>query len=121
MTGIRAVGYILLEVPDVLAAADFYERLLGAAPKLRDGNRFAAFAVGDTLLALAPPAIAAAESVVCFRVDDVEAWTAAAAAVGVELGEVEQGPHEKLVRFRDPSGHQLMADEWVKAVSRFYK
>lgn len=109
--GIQRIGNAFYEVRDMDRAVAFYEDLLGLRLKFRDGDRWAAFDVGGTTVALspadgaAPPATGATLS---FKVDDVDAWARAAAERGLELPPVETGPHERTVTVTDPEGHRII-------------
>src|SRR5262245_22889955 len=100
MSGIERLGNVFYAVDDMDAAVEFYGTKLGLQLKFRDGDRWAAFDVGGTTLALAAPAEAGGAeagggAVVSLRVADADAWAQEAAERGIQTGPVEAGPHER--------------------------
>jgi catechol 2,3-dioxygenase-like lactoylglutathione lyase family enzyme len=106
---IRRIGNAFYEVHDMDRAVAFYQDVLGLRLKFRDGDRWAAFDVGGTTVALAAAgAEAAVGATLSLRVDDVDAWAREAAGRGLAAGAPEDGPHERTVTVVDPEGHRLI-------------
>lgn len=99
-------GYISSQNLD--KATHFYSHVLGLSLKFRDGNRWAQFAAGGADFAIASPEEAAADSVIVFEVEDLEA---AAIRVGEAGGKItalrDMGGHGKVLAVQDPDGNVL--------------
>jgi catechol 2,3-dioxygenase-like lactoylglutathione lyase family enzyme len=109
---IERIGNVFYVVDDMDAAVGFYRDVLGLRLAFQDGDRWAAFDVGGTTLALAAreagsPATGGGATV-SLRVGDVEEWQREAAGRGLAQGEVQFGPHERTVEVTDPDGNRLL-------------
>lgn len=108
-TSAMGLGNVFFSVEDVERSLMYYRDMLGLELKFRDGESWVAFDVSGTTIALAPKeGDAHGGATVSFRVADVEEWSQAAAARGCEVGEIEAGRHEKLVRLHDPDGNPII-------------
>jgi predicted enzyme related to lactoylglutathione lyase len=102
-------------VDDVDRAVAFYTALLGAAPALRDGNRWAEFHTGGCRFALSSAEEAATpdtRAALVFHVDALEPMMAELEGAGaVLLSMRDMGSHGRTATLRDPAGHvfQLFA------------
>ena len=101
---------ILLPTPDLDAALDFYQGILGLALKFRDGDRYAALDAGGTTIALLGPADRDpdAGAAPALRVDSIEARAEQLRAAGWTLDGPHDGGHERRLGLRDPSGNPLV-------------
>lgn len=101
---------ILLPAPDLDAALAFYAELLGLPLKLRDGDRFAALDGGGATVALlgAEDRDPAAGAAPALRVTSVDAVAERLRAAGVEIDGPVDGPHERRLEVRDPSGNPVL-------------
>lgn len=109
MSEIEKLGNVFYRVDDMDDAVSFYQEKLGLPLKFRDGNRWVAFDVGGTTLALAPRQNERTTgAVVSIKVTDVDAWAREAAERGVAVGEPTTGPHERTVEVQDPDGNSLV-------------
>lgn len=109
--GIERIGNAFFEVADMDRAVAFYGEALGLPLKFRDGDRWAAFDVGGTTVAVAAAedrAAPGAGATLSFKVADVDAWAREASERGMEVGPVETGPHERSVTVADPDGHRMI-------------
>lgn len=108
---IQCIGNAFFEVGDMERAVRFYEQVLGLGMKFRDGDRWAAFDVGGTTLALSGAADDAPRghgATLSLKVRDVDAWAGAARRRGLTAPEPTTGPHERTVTVTDPDGHRLV-------------
>jgi hypothetical protein len=94
----------VLPVDDVAAAAKTWTALLGAEPTFVDGDRWAQFDVAGRRLALAGTDRASDSAGVMIKVDDLEAARANAAAQGLTVGDIHDGPHERRFSVLAPGG-----------------
>jgi catechol 2,3-dioxygenase-like lactoylglutathione lyase family enzyme len=108
--GILKIGNAVFTVSDMDRSVRFYEGLLGRPLKFRDGNRWAAFDVGGTTLALASAdeVEGGPGATLSLKVADVDAWTGAAAGRGIDASSPRTGEHERMVTVVDPDGHRLI-------------
>ncbi len=97
----------VLPVADLGAAVEFYQRVLGTGPTFVDGDRWAQFDLGGTRLALAGADRTSDAAGIMVKVPDIDAAHAAAAAAGLTVGPVEQGPHERRCLVTSPDGHAV--------------
>ena len=112
MSGIQRIGNVFYRAPDMDAAVHFYTDVLGFPLKLRDADRWAAFDVGGTTLAIeggTPGGPGGAT--VSLRVDGIDELVQALALKGAAVGEVASGPHERRAELRDPAGNVLVLYE----------
>jgi catechol 2,3-dioxygenase-like lactoylglutathione lyase family enzyme len=100
---------VIFTVSDMEGAVRFYRDVVGLPLKFQDGDRWAAFDGGGCTVALSSgdaevptPSLKAA---------DLEVWLAAAVQAGAERAPIEDGPHERLVRMRDPAGNPFIVYE----------
>ncbi len=108
---IERLGNVFYVVDDMQAAVGFYQDVLRLRLTFQDGDRWAAFDVGGTTLALAgrnAGSPAGAGATVSLRVADVEEWQQEAVARGFTLGAVKVGPHERTIEVIDPAGNRLL-------------
>jgi len=98
----------VLPVPDLGEAVGFWSAALGVEPTFVDGERWAQFDLEGRRLALAGSDRASEQAGVMVKVEDVEAAAAELAGHGVELGPVEEGPHELRRSGVAPGGFSLV-------------
>lgn len=101
---------VIFTVPDMEVAQRFYGDVLGLPLKFRDGDGWAAFDGGGGCTV----ALSSGDAEVptpSFKVADLEAWMAAAVKAGADPVAIEEGPHEWLVRMRDPAGNPFVVYE----------
>jgi hypothetical protein len=84
----------VVPVDDLVAAAKFWELVLGVAPTFVDGDRWAQFDVGPRRLALAGTDRVTDEPSLMLKVGDLDAARSQVTAAGATAGEVQEGPHE---------------------------
>jgi catechol 2,3-dioxygenase-like lactoylglutathione lyase family enzyme len=112
MPGIQRIGNVFYRVPDMEAAVGFYTQVLGLALKVRDGDRWAAFDVGGSTLAVEAGATGGpGGATVSLRVDGLDAVVADLRARGARVSDVQAGPHERHAEVLDPAGNQLVLYE----------
>jgi hypothetical protein len=97
----------VLPVDDLAAGVAFWTTALGAGPTFVDGDRWAQFDVGPHRLALAGADRTADVAGVLVKVDDLEATRAGLLAGGLQVGEIETGPHERRCTATAPGGWAL--------------
>jgi catechol 2,3-dioxygenase-like lactoylglutathione lyase family enzyme len=110
------IGQISREVPDITKAVEWYRDVLGL-PHLFTFGTLAFFDCGGTRLFLAQPEKGGPpgpESVLYFRVGDIETAHAALSARGVQFTDAphlihkhESGMEEWMAFFQDPEGRLL--------------
>jgi predicted enzyme related to lactoylglutathione lyase len=115
---ISRVKNVIVQADGVAELAPFYERLLGQGPEFTDGDRWAQFRFGGSVLALAGEDESFAADrrgwTVTFEVDDLEAAEAALAEVGGTVRERrDMGDHGRAVVLSDPVGNLLVL--WARA------
>ena len=111
MAEIERIGNVFYVVDDVEESMKFYRDVIGLKLKFQDGDRWAAFDVGTTTLALARSEAQeprSAGATVSLRASDVDEWAAEASQRGLAIGEVETGPHERTLSVTDPDGNRLV-------------
>ena len=110
--GIQRIGNVFYRTLDMDAAVHFYPEVLGFGLKLRDGDHWAAFDVGGMTLAVegGTPG-GAGGATVSLRVEGLSAVVADLKAKGVDVGDVQSGPHERKAQLRDPAGNQMVLYE----------
>jgi catechol 2,3-dioxygenase-like lactoylglutathione lyase family enzyme len=109
---IQRVGNIFYRTLDMDAAVRFYTEVLGFGLKLRDGDHWAAFDAGGTTLAIeggSPGGPGGAT--VSLRVEGLASVVDDLRSKGAEVGQIEEGPHERKAQLRDPAGNQLVLYE----------
>jgi len=94
----------VLPVDDVAAAAKIWAGLLGVAPTFVDGERWAQFDIAGRRIALAGTDRESNLPGVMLKVTDLDAARARAAAQGLTVGPVRQGPHEDRCLVEAPGG-----------------
>jgi hypothetical protein len=102
MTAVRLTT--VLPVDDVDGGVAFWAAALGTEPTFVDGDRWAQFDVGPHRLALAGADRTADTAGVLVKVEDLEATRAGLVAGGLEVGEIETGPHERRCTATAPGG-----------------
>ncbi|MGB0100504.1 MAG: VOC family protein [Nocardioides sp.] len=115
MTAARVVklGHVLVPGDDLDDAARFWVDRLGLELRFRDGDRYLAVTDGRTTLGLAAPEEQPAPGVVAVSVqvaglDDLLLdW----AADGLDVGPVQEGPHERRALVHDPAGNLVVVYE----------
>jgi catechol 2,3-dioxygenase-like lactoylglutathione lyase family enzyme len=103
MSEARTISSVL-PVPDLDAAVSFWKNALGVEPTFVDGDRWAQFDLEGRRLALAGTDAVASVPGVMVKVDDVRATKASLEAVGVEVREIVEGPHELRCVVPGPGG-----------------
>lgn len=102
------VRQVVVPVDDIDAALAYYRDELGLALKFQDGDRFAAFALGELTLALAGPGEQPAGSggiALGVKVEDLQqAIDAVLQSGGSLLAEPHTGAHERRATVRDRFG-----------------
>ncbi|WP_169946675.1 VOC family protein [Microbispora sp. H11081] len=93
---------------DLGAAVEAWSALLGTTPTFVDGDRWAQFDLPSGRLALAGTDQATAAPSVMVKVAGVEHARERAAALGLTVGEIEEGPHERRCVVRGPSGWDVV-------------
>jgi predicted enzyme related to lactoylglutathione lyase len=115
MAEVQKLGNVYFNLDDVQAAARFYEDVLGLKLKFRDGDRWVAFDVGGTTLALAKHEEQAPEEgngpVLSLRADDLDALVAQLRQRGAQVSDPQDGPHERRANLKAPGGHTLVLYE----------
>lgn len=111
-----AIGQVSRRVSDITSAVAWYQEVLGL-PHLYTFGEIAFFDAGGTRLFLSAvdePGLAAGESVLYFRVDDIHAAHDALAGRGAVFTSAphlihrhEDGVEEWMAFFDDPDGHPL--------------
>jgi len=109
MAGIDRLGNVFYRTPDMDAAVRFYTDVLGLTLKLRDGDRWAAFDVGGSTLALEGGQASGATA--SLRVTDIAAVVEQLRSRGANVSDVTTGPHERKAELRDPAGNVLVLYE----------
>ncbi|GAA0381757.1 hypothetical protein GCM10009530_35630 [Microbispora corallina] len=93
---------------DLGTAVAAWSALLGTAPTFVDGGRWAQFDLGSGRLALSGDDRATAAPSVMVKVPDVPRARERAVALGLDVGEVEEGPHERRCAVRGPDGWDVV-------------
>ncbi|MGE0502357.1 MAG: VOC family protein [Rhizobiaceae bacterium] len=106
-----AFGHQLMMVNDIVAAVDFYTRLLGftirPAKPLADGRPFTAFHHGIALIEGKMPDHRQIDHI-AFEVDDVRGMDARLKQAGVRyFNELHDGPYGLTVYVADPDGTKV--------------
>ncbi|WP_067932451.1 VOC family protein [Alicyclobacillus kakegawensis] len=106
------VKNVYLPVADMAAAVRFYESLLGLAPQVVDGERWAQFKVQGVTFALGgmgeTPEGVDAGGVVTFEVEDLCGAVERLRSCGVTVSPVrDMGDHGRTCWFRDPFGNPV--------------
>ena len=114
--GIQRIGNVFYRVPEsqMDSAVRFYAEVLGLSVKLRDGNRWVAFDVGGSTLALegSPDGgTGTGGATVSLRADALDAVVADLHAKGARVGPIQTGPHERRAVVMDPAGNLLVLYE----------
>jgi len=118
MSGIQRIGNVFYRVPDMAAAVRFYQDVLGLSLKLRDGERWAAFDVGGSTLALEGGASGGpGGATVSLRTDGLESVVDTLHTRGAQVSDVETGPHERRATLHDPAGNTLVLYEPLPRLS----
>lgn len=107
---VNKLGMVIHPVEDLDKAASFFREGLGLEEAFRDGDRFCAFSIGGVMIGLAAGEERLTdETVLSYKVDDVDAAVSHLAAAGAELLRgPEEGPHEVRAVLRDPAGRPLV-------------
>ncbi len=108
------IAIVALWAPDVPAAVEFYQKILGFR-RLSSPHHPPHFDVGGIYVVVlqgspSPPAgaVPAEFPILALTVDDFDAAAARLAGQGVDLpGGVEHNPNMRWVKFRDPAGNLL--------------
>lgn len=110
MVQVHKAGMVIHPVEDLGDAVRFYTETLGLELRFRDGDRFAALAIGDVTIGLAAAEERLHEHpVVSYKVDDVERAIEELVAAGASLLRgPEDGPHERRAVLRDPAGNGMV-------------
>lgn len=110
MVRVQKVGMVIHPVEDLGDAIRFYTEALGLELRFRDGDRFAALAMGDVTLGLAAEGEQVHDHpVVSYKVEDVDQAVAELITGGASLLRgPEDGPHERRAVLRDPAGNGLV-------------
>lgn len=113
LVSIQRLGNVFYRTNDMDAAVRFYSEVLGFPIKLRDGDRWAAFDVGGTTLAVEGGAAggAAGGATVSLRCDGLAEVVADLRARGAQVSDPETGPHERKAQLTDPAGNVLVLYE----------
>ncbi|MEN3540965.1 VOC family protein [Microbispora sp. ZYX-F-249] len=93
---------------DLGTAVETWSALLGTTPTFVDGDRWAQFDLPSGRLALAGTDQATTAPSVMVKVPDVEQARERAAALGLTVGEIEQGPHERRCTVHGPNGWDVV-------------
>lgn len=105
------VGSVIFSVAEPAELRSHYQALLGSEPRFSDGDRFVAFDVGGSMVALAradeAPAATAPGALLSLEVDDIYVWAAAARERGVPVGLIWTQAHELVATVEDPAGNHL--------------
>src|ERR1700687_1450178 len=94
----------VLPVPDLGAAVEVWSALLGVGATFVDGQRWAQFDIAGRRLALAGTDRVGDAAGVMIKVDDLAEAARRVAALGLEAGEIRQGPHEERFTAIGPGG-----------------
>jgi catechol 2,3-dioxygenase-like lactoylglutathione lyase family enzyme len=97
----------VLPVPDLAAAVRFWSATLGVEPTFVDGERWAQFDLAGRRLALAGSDRPSEKAGVMVKVEDLEHARTSLEAAGLEVGEIERGPHEDRLLADSPGGWPL--------------
>jgi len=112
---VQKLGNVYFTLEDVEAAARFYQDVLGLKLKLRDGDRWVAFDLGGTTLALAKQERQAPEEgsgpVLSLRADDLDALVAQLRERGAQVSDPKDGAHERRANLKVPGGHTVVLYE----------
>ena len=98
----------VLPVEDLQEAVSAWSALLGLSPAFVDGDRWAQFDVAGGRLALAGADRLSDASAVMLKVVDLDRAAAAAERDGLEVGPIEDGPHERRCLVRGMPGGDVM-------------
>lgn len=107
---IGTVRQVIVPVPDVSAAVPFFRDRLGLELRFQDGERWAAFALGELTLALAGPGEQPDGERIALgvKVADLEGAVEQLRAGGGELVDgPRRGEHETRAAWRTPDGTTL--------------
>ena len=115
MARVEKLGNVYFSLVDVEAAVHFYQDVLGLPLKLRDGDRWVAFDLGNTTLALTrqeeqAPGVPSGP-VLSLRADDLDALVAQLRERGAEVADPQDGHHERFAKLAVPGGHTVVLYE----------
>ncbi len=112
MAKVEKLGNVYFTLDNVDDAARFYQDVLGLPLKFRDGDRWVAFDLGGTTLALARQEDQAPSEgngpVLSLRVDDLDALVAQLRERGAEVTDPVAGAHEQRANLKVPGGHTVV-------------
>lgn len=91
-------------VADLAGAVAFWSDVLGTEPTFVDGDRWAQFDLDGRRLALAGSDRVSDQPGLMVKVEDLEAARERLLAYGVEVGAIEDGPHERRCAAASPDG-----------------
>lgn len=91
-------------VDDLATSVRRWSALFGAEPTFVDGDRWAQFDLGAVRVSLAGTDRTGEVAQLMLKVADLEAAREAAVAQGLEVGELDRGPHEERCQVREPGG-----------------
>jgi catechol 2,3-dioxygenase-like lactoylglutathione lyase family enzyme len=115
MAEIQRIGNVYFVVHDVEQAVRFYRDVLGLKQKFRDGDRWVAFDVGGTTLAVAgpeeAPLIGGTGPFVSLRTDDLDGLVAQLRQRGAEVTDPIGTGHERRAHLTVPGGTAIVLYE----------
>ena len=94
----------VLPVDDVEAAAKVWAGLLGVPATFVDGDRWAQFDVAGKRIALAGTDRTSDQAGLMIKVGDLAAARDQAVAAGLDVGAIQEGPHELRCTLTAPGG-----------------
>jgi catechol 2,3-dioxygenase-like lactoylglutathione lyase family enzyme len=98
----------VLPVADLAAAVATWTAVLGVEPTFVDGDRWAQFDAAGGRIALAGSDRVSDNAGVMLKVSDLDAARASLSAAGLDVGAVEEGPHELRAAATGPDGVSIV-------------
>jgi catechol 2,3-dioxygenase-like lactoylglutathione lyase family enzyme len=98
----------VLPVADLAAAVETWTAVLGVEPTFVDGDRWAQFDAAGARIALAGSDRVSDAAGVMLKVGDLEAARTELGAAGLDVGAVQEGPHELRCAATGPDGASIV-------------
>lgn len=105
ISGITAVGMLILRQPDIPAAVQFYQKL-GLRLKFQLQDKWAEMMAGNMKIGLCPTSQATEyRTGIVFQVEDLQAFYDVHKEQVHFYGEPQEAVHGKMLSFKDPGGN----------------